>query len=353
MTARSTRTVRVLGAGIIGLAVADELTARGHRVEVVDPAPGSGASFAAAGMLSPAGELWYGEPGILTLGRRSADLWPTFAARLGVPLRTGGTLLAAADHGDLQQVERQVALLEQHGEKPTLLTRRELLAHEPRLGRIVGGALLPDDHSVDPRAVLAALRRRLGDRLRAGPSRAVPEVTVIATGARLPASYDGLVRPVRGEVVRLSVPEEELPARTVRAWVHGEQVYVVPRLPRAGRAEVVVGATQEEREAPPAPSVEGVARLLDGARRLMPGLDRAEFREATARDRPGSPDNLPLVGPTGAAGVVLAAGHFRHGVLLAPLTAQLVADHLETGAVEPALDPRRFTTTTGGQPWES
>jgi len=342
--------VRVLGAGIIGLTVADELVARGHRVEIVDPAPGSGASFAAAGMLSPAGELWYGESEILTLGRRSADLWPAFAARLGVSLRTGGTLLAAADHGDLQQVERQVTLLELHGEKPTLLSRRELIAHEPRLGRVVGGALLPDDHSVDPRAVVAALRAGLADRLRSEPSPAVAEITVVATGTSLPAAYDGvagLVRPVRGEILRLEVAEEDLPRRTVRAWVHGEQVYLVPRAPRsahARRAEVVVGATQEEREAPPTPTVEGVARLLDSARRLMPGLDRAQFREATARDRPGTPDNLPLVGPTDEPAVLLAAGHFRHGVLLAPLTARLIADHIDSGAVEPALDPRRFTT---------
>uniref|UniRef100_UPI001601BE09 FAD-dependent oxidoreductase n=1 Tax=Nocardioides pelophilus TaxID=2172019 RepID=UPI001601BE09 len=82
-------------------------------------------------------------------------------------------------------------------------------------------------------------------------------------------------------------------------------------------------------------------RLLTAARALWPALDRAELVEALARDRPGSPDNLPLVGPT-ADGAVLAAGHFRHGVLLAPLTARLVADHLETGAVDPALDPRRF-----------
>jgi glycine oxidase len=117
-------------------------------------------------------------------------------------------------------------------------------------------------------------------------------------------------------------------------------------VPRAG-GEVVVGATQEEHDAPPVVTAGGVARLLDAARRLLPGLDRAELREATARDRPGTPDNLPLVGPGAGPGEVLAAGHFRHGVLLAPLTARLVADHLESGYVEPSLDPRRFT---GGAP---
>ena len=89
---------------------------------------------------------------------------------------------------------------------------------------------------------------------------------------------------------------------------------------------------------------------MDAARRLLPALDRATFVEATARDRPGTPDNLPLVGPADDAGVVLAAGHFRHGVLLAPLTARLVADHLETGFVEPSLDPRRFSRLLTPQP---
>ena len=83
-------------------------------------------------------------------------------------------------------------------------------------------------------------------------------------------------------------------------------------------------------------------RLLDAARRLLPGIDRAEVLEFTARDRPGTRDNLPLVGPIDD-GVVLAAGHFRHGVMLAPVTAQLVADHIEDGRIEPSFDPRRMT----------
>ena len=327
------RDVRVLGAGIVGLAVAEELLRRGHRVQVVDPAPGCGATYAAAGMLSPAGELWHGEEAVHALGRASADLWPAYAARLGVPLREG-TLLAAADHGDRQQVDRLLALLAGRDEQARALTSRELLALEPRLGRVAGGALLPRDHSVDPRAVVAAL---LG-RVPVSPEPAGPaEVTVVATGAALPAPYAALVRGVRGEILRLRVAPADLPERTVRAWVRGEQVYVVPR----ASGEVVVGATQEEHDERPVVTVGGAWRLLDAARRLLPGLDRAVLVEATARDRPGTADNLPLVGPTHDPSVVLAAGHFRHGVLLAPLTARLVADHLEDGRVEPAVDPRR------------
>lgn len=343
--------VRILGAGIVGLAVADELVERGHEVEVVDPAAGSGASYAAAGMLSPGGELWHGQPEFFRLGRASAELWPSYAARLGVPLRDHGTLLAAVDHGDLQQVDRQVSLLGAHGEKAEVLGRRELVDLEPRLGRVVGGALLPDDHSVDPRAVVAALLDRVPDVVPEPTDRSA-EVTVVATGTSLPPPYASLVRPVRGEILRLRVRPADLPERTVRAWVQGEEVYVVPR----ATGEVVVGATQEEHDEPPVVTVAGAARLLDAARRLMPGLDRAELREVTARDRPGTPDNLPLVGPVddpvpGAGRCLLAAGHFRHGVLLAPLTAQLIADHLDHGRTEPALDPRRFTTrSSGGTP---
>ena len=328
--------IRVLGAGIIGLAVSDELLRRGHEVEVVDPAPGSGASFAAAGMLTPAGELWHGEEAVHRLGRVSAGLWPAYAARLRVPLHTGGTLLAAADHGDLQLLDRQVALARSAGEPVVELGRRELVEQEPRLGRVVGGALFPEDHSVDPRAVVTALLERVP--VVATPSGRDAAVTVVATGAALPVAYSGLVRGVRGEILRLRASPADLPERTVRAWVHGEQVYVVPR---AG-GEVVVGATQQEHAGAPIVTVEGAWRLLDTARRLLPGLDRAELVEATARDRPGTRDNLPLIGPTDDPRVVLAAGHFRHGVLLAPITAQLIADHLEHGHVEPAVDPRRL-----------
>jgi glycine oxidase len=332
--------IEVLGAGIVGLSVADELVRRGHDVVVVDPAPGRGASHAAAGMLSPAGELWHGESELFRLGRASVALWPDFAARLGVHVHRRGTLLVGLDAGDLQRVERQLELLAAHDVRVEPLERSGLRRWEPGLGRVAGGALLPDDHSVDPRAIVAALL----DRVPVVPEpRGGAEVSVIATGARLPAPYAHLVRPVRGDVLR--VRSADPMEGTVRGWVHGEQVYVVPRRPVDGVAEIVVGATSEERTGPPAPTVEGVARLLDSARRLLPGLDRAHLVEAIARDRPGTADNRPLIGPTGDAGVLLAAGHYRHGVLLAPLTAQLVADHLESGAVDPAVDPRRFRSS--------
>lgn len=324
--------VDVLGAGIVGLTVAEELARRGHDVAVVDPRPGGGASYAAAGMLSPAAEVWHGEEELLRLGVASLRLWPELAARLGVRLRSSGTLLVGYDGGDLQQVERQVALLDGLGHPVELLVRPGVRAAEPTLARVAGGALLPSEASVDPRAVCAALLDRVVLR---GSARPDAEVTVVATGSTLPEPWTGLVSGVRGEILRLR--SDDPPRRTVRGWVGGEAVYLVPR----GDGRVVLGATSEAHAAPPVVTAGGALRLLAAARALWPALDRAELVEGTARDRPATADGLPLVGPSGVDGVVLAAGHYRHGVLLAPLTARLVADHLETGRVDAVLDPRR------------
>lgn len=349
--------IRILGAGIIGLSVADELLRRGHDVHLVDPHPGSGASYAAAGMLSPSAEVWYGEHAIIGLGLRSLEEWPAYADRLGVALHRTGTLLVARDRGDLQQIERQAALLDGHGRPGELLAAAATRRLEPALSpRVAGGLHLPEDHSVDPRAVVAALLDRLGDRLgdRVVPAAGAPyDRTVVATGARLPEPWTDLVRGVRGEILRAHT--DDPPRHTVRGWVYGEPVYVVPRT----GGEVVIGATSEEHDDPPEVTLGGITRLLVAARELLPGLDRARFGDAVARDRPGTPDNLPLVGPApGDPDTVLAAGLYRHGVLLAPLVARLVADQLEspepTDAVEPDLDPRRLhafvTHHQGGDP---
>jgi len=336
--------ITVRGAGIVGLSCADELIRRGHEVTVVDPAPGTGASHAAAGMLSPSAEVWWDETALLDLGLRALDLWPGFADRLGVVIRAAGTVLAARDHGDLQQVERQLTLLADRGRPVDLLDPREVATLEPAIThRVAGGAFLPDDHAVDPRAVVAALLARIPVVSRAADAATSTtgdaDVTVLATGAQLPEPYAHLVRGVRGEIIRARLTDGA-PARTVRGWVRGEPVYVVPR----PTGEVVIGATSEEHAGPPVVTVGGVGRLLEAARELVPALDRAEFVEAIARDRPASPDHLPLIGPVNDdASVVLAAGMYRHGVLLAPLAAQRVAEFIETGAVDPTLDPRRIS----------
>lgn len=354
----------VIGAGIIGLACAEELVRAGHDVRVFDPAPAQGATHAAAGMISPAGEAWHGEEPLLRLGLASAALWPGYAARLletsgvDVDFRAYGTVLAGRDHDDLQVVRRTVALLGDYGIPFEDLDRRALLQREPTLSsRTAGGAFLPGDHNVNPRKVAEALLRLVGgrlDRRAATPTEhgvvlrdgtEVPaDAVVIATGAAVDGPEGPRVRPVKGEIVRARMADP--PRRVIRAKVHGETVYVVPRADR----EVVVGATEEEHSGAPVATIGGVSRLLSAARLLVPGLETAEILDITARHRPGTPDNGPLLGtlPTGPEGRtrwVLATGHYRGGVLLAPVTAHAVRAHVEGTAVSTealAFLPDRF-----------
>lgn len=361
----SSLSVVVVGGGIIGLACADELVRAGHAVRICDPAPATGATYAAAGMLAPAGEAWFGEEALLRLGLESLARWPSFAASLAhragvdLDLRTTGTLLVAGDRDDLAEVRRTCALLADVGVRVDELDRRALRSHEPTLSSwISGGALLRDDHHVNPRRVTDALLRLLGDRIvrqRAHPdatgvvlddgTHLEADVVVLATGA----SGMPPVRPVRGEVVR--VRTHDAPARVLRARLHGERVYVVPR----HGGELVIGATEEEHASgtdDPRPTLGGVSRLLATARSLLPGLETADLLEVVARDRPGSPDNGPLIGPvrTDPAGLgrvrrLVAGGHHRGGVLLAPITAAAVrayVDGLDVPEAARPFTPDRF-----------
>lgn len=347
----------VVGGGIVGLACADELVRAGHDVRLLDPAPASGSTYAAAGMLAPGGEAWFGEEALLRLGTDSLGRWPGFAAALeertghDLDLRSAGTLLVAADRDDLAEVHRACALLEASGVRSEALDRRALRSREPALSsRVAGGALLPEDRHVNPRRVAAALLEVLGDRVVRARATPVADGVVLADGTRLPADVVVLatgaagmphVRPVRGEVVR--VHARDAPTRVLRARVHGERVYVVPR---AG-GEVVIGATEEEHgrtDGDPRPTLGAVARLLQAARELVPGLDTAELSEVVARDRPGSPDNGPLLGPVpgpGPARLLLAGGHHRGGVLLAPVTAAALRAHVDGLDVPAAARPFR------------
>lgn len=353
--------VVVVGGGIVGLACADELVRAGHRVRVCDPAPASGATYAAAGMLAPAGEAWFGEESLLRLGQESLARWPSFAASLeqrsgvDLDLRTAGTLLVAGDRDDLADVVRACTLLDRVGVRAEELDRRTLRTREPTLtSRVVGGAFLPDDQHVNPRRVADALQEVLGDRVVRSRAEPVGDGVLLEDGTHLRADVVVLatgavgmprVRPVRGEIVR--VRARDAPAHALRGRVHGERVYVVPR--RDG--EVVIGATEEE-HAPhtgePLPTVGGVARLLETARALVPGLDNAELLEVVARERPGSPDNGPLIGPVPGSGPVrrlVAGGHYRGGVLLAPVTAVTVrayVDGLDVPATARPFTPDRF-----------
>lgn len=369
----------VAGAGAIGLAAARAAAQAGWTVTVYDPAPGSGASRVAGGMLAPVTEAWPGEEDLLELGLDSVARWPEYARRLSADAGTDaglhpeGTVVVATGSGDRDELTALAGHLEALGRPVHRMTGRELRRIEPAIGPDVrGGLSAPEDPSVDNRALLAALRaageragvavveravtavaeddgRVTGVHLAGEDDRFAPaDAVLVAAGARssgLHPSLDGLVRPVKGEILRLTRRRGALPppSRTVRALVDGRPVYAVPR--NAPGHDLVVGATTAENGFDTEVTVGGVRDLLRDVERVLPGIAEYALTETAAGLRPASRDNLPLIGRLGPDGLLVATGHGRNGMLLVPVTAAAVAALL-TGDDVPApvraADPRRF-----------
>ncbi|HEV2372577.1 MAG TPA: glycine oxidase ThiO [Streptosporangiaceae bacterium] len=369
--AHTVTSVVIVGGGVIGLSVGWRAAGHGLAVTVLDPRPASGASHASAGMLTPAAEAAYAERDLFTLGIESMARWPGFAAELTAltgqetGLRREGTMQVAYDSSDQAVLAEMQALRESFGAPGQWLTGREARAQEPLLAPGVRSALLtPDDGSVDPRlvtrALLAALDRcgatvirrqvaeisasndRVSGVLLADGSQLEADWVVLAAGAYspmvagLPAGSAPPVRPVKGQILRLrATPSTGLVRRTISAVVRGARVYLVPR----DSGELVVGATQEEVGHDTQVTAGGVWQLLRDAQAVVPSITELSFGEACAGLRPGTPDNEPVLGPSELPGLVLATGHFRTGVLLAPVTAEIVAGFLATKHLSPLATP--------------
>jgi len=363
----------VVGGGVIGLAVAWRAALAGLRVTVVDPAPGGGASWAAAGMLAPVTEVHYGEQSLLRLNLDAARRWPSFAAELedaaGRPVgyRTCGTLTVARDADDLAAIDDLYRFQQGLGLAVERLRGRECRGLEPGLAPGVrGGVLAPGDHQVDNRAMVGALLaavaragvvlrparvtglRVVGERARGvvldGGETLAAGAVVLAAGCHSGA-LDGLdpsllppVRPVKGQLLHLRGPRQQpLAQRNVR----GVEVYVVPR----ADGRVVVGATVEEQGFDQRVTAGAVHRLLRAATELLPDVEELELTETVAGLRPGSPDNAPLLGASGLDGLLLASGHYRNGILLTPVSADAIVELLTGGRTPAAIapfSPRRF-----------
>jgi glycine oxidase len=350
--------VLVVGGGVIGLSCAWRAAQRGARVAVLERGePGGGATRVAAGMLAPVGELTFGEPELLELTLAAARLYPDFIAELEAATgeTTGyerlGALHVALDRDEAGQLRRVHDLQRSLQLEAEWLPPRRCRDLEPGLTpSFHGGVFAPGEAAVDPRAltqVLATALRGEGGEVRAGTevvdgifegerlagvrTAAGEELlagnVVLAGGAWsgamgwLPKQARPPVRPVKGQVVELRARGEEPPARHILA---SERVYLVPR----ADGRLVVGATVEEMGFDTAVTAGGVHELLREAYRLLPDVAEMELVDAVAGLRPGTPNNLPLVGPGAVDGLVLATGHYRNGILLAPLAAQAVADLL-------------------------
>jgi glycine oxidase len=353
----------VVGGGVIGLSCAWRAAQRGARVAVLERGePGCGATRVAAGMLAPVGELSFGEPELLELTLAASRMYPEFVAELEAATgeATGyerlGALHVAIDRDEAAQLRRVHELQRSLELEAEWLPPRGCRELEPGLTpSFHGGVLAPGEAAVDPRTltrVLAAALAGEGGELRTGAevvdgvwegerltgvrTRSLSDGSeeelradrvVLASGAWsgatqwLPEHARPAVRPVKGQVVELRSRGGEPPARHILA---SERVYLVPR--PDGR--LVVGATVEEMGLDTAVTAGGIHELLREAYRLLPDVAEMEFVDVTAGLRPGTPNNLPIVGEGAIEGLVLATGHFRNGILLAPLAAEAVADLL-------------------------
>jgi glycine oxidase len=357
-----TTDVAIVGAGMIGAAVAWRCAQRGLRVTMIDPEPARGAWNTAAGLLAPITELQYDETQLLRLNVESARRYPDFEAELrdATGLPTGyarrGTLAVAWDAADLAALRDLHAFGRTLGVDAELLTPTELRALEPALvPGLPGGMLAAGDHQVTPRLLHAALLtaaqscgatvlattaavttsadRVTGVRLQDGSQLDAPTV-VLAAGAwsglveGVPESARPPVRPVKGQTVRLRLAASAI-EHVVRATVKGNPIYLVPR----EDGEIVLGASVEEAGFDMTPRAGAVYELLRDAQTVLPELGEAQLLEVCTGLRPGSADNAPHIGPCDIAGLVMATGHYRNGVLLAPITADTVAEFVASGVV--------------------
>jgi glycine oxidase len=375
---QDTADVVVIGAGTIGTATAWRCAQRGLAVSLVDPAPERGAWNTAAGMLAPITELHYAETLLFQLSRASLTRFPAFVAELtevsGQPIGFWpcGTLSTAWDAADLAALHDLHAFGLTVGADSELLTGRELRELEPALSPgLPGGLLAGGDHQVDPRTLHAALcaaadvsgvRRHAADaevltdaehvtgvRLDDGTVITAPTVVVAAGAwssrvAGVPAAFAAPVRPVKGQTLRLRLPGPPRLRHVVRASVKGTPVYLVPR----ADGRLVVGASSEEAGFDVEPRAGAVYELLRDAQTVLPELGEAVFEQVSTGLRPGSPDNAPIIGPSGMAGLVHATGHFRNGILLTPVTADAVAEFITGGVLPEAVAPfapARFQVT--------
>ena len=366
--------VVVVGGGVIGLSIAWRAALRGLTVTVLDPAPGSGASHHAAGMLAPVTEVHYGEEDLLRLNLAAAQRYPSFVAELeqaaGTPVgyRATGTLAVAFDADDKAALDDLHRYQSGLGLSSQPVSPRECRQLEPFLATSVrGGLLVEGDHQVDNRRLVAALLlacAHAGVEIRREAARAVQVVgdrvvgvdgisaghAVLAAGCwsgqltGLPAHALPNVRPVKGQIIRLRDDvEHPMLARNVRAFVRGRPIYLVPR----ADGEVVLGATSEEQGFDTKLTVEGTGDLLADARVLLPRLGELELAEASVGLRPGSPDNAPMIGAGAMPGLVIATGHYRNGILLAPVTADAITELIVDGATPDGYErfnPCRFTS---------
>jgi len=360
--------VVIIGAGVVGLGIGWRLAGRAD-VTIFDRGKaGGGASDAAAGMLAACCEAEPGEEALVALGRESQARWPAFAAELfqacgvDVDLRQEGTLVLALTADDQAEIGHRLEFQRQLDLPLEWLSAAQTRAREPRLaGKIAGALFSPQDHQVDNRKLTKALRiaaegagvkilehrpvkeivvqggRAKGVKLDDGTI-AAADTLVLAAGAwsrgigGLPPDRRPPVRPVKGQMLALRM-DPSAPLLSHVLWAPG--AYLVPR--RDGR--LIIGATVEEKGFDELITAGGLLTLLEAAWRAVPAVEELPVEEIWVGHRPGSRDDAPILGPGPLEGLFYATGHYRNGILLAPVTADAMARLILDEVAEPAIKP--------------
>lgn len=365
--------IAVVGGGVIGLAIGWRLAAAGRPVTVFERGKaGSGASWAAAGMLAPVSEAEPEEEPLIDLALAGHALWPSFAAEL---MRSSGSeidywpcggLHVALTRDEVERLRFLQAFLAHRRLESRWIGVAEARAQVPHLSPHAKAALLcPSDHQVDNRRLVVALRAAF---LAAGgvlleeteitaldviggcvagivarDRRYAAELVILASGA-WSGAFDALaphhrppVRPVKGQMLCMRMAT---PLTGSILWREGR--YLVPR--RDGR--LLIGATVEEQGFDARMTAGGLFQLLESARELLPAIDDLPVEETWCGFRPASRDDAPILGPSSLPGLIYATGHHRHGILLTPITAAGIAEYVMRGALPPAL--RTFTAARFG-----
>ncbi len=350
--------IAIVGAGVIGLSCAWNLSSQGARVSVFDKGvAGRGASWAAAGMLSPAYEAG-GEfgchPKLFDLCLQSADMWPAYADRLALESGenigfVGGPSLAIAQTDqDLQHLSRIATSLDARGLNFDRLEPGEALKLEPTLSKDLRGALrLPMDGQVDNRKVVGALIKvcKLTERIELFENHPAPllpnlerdyDHVIVTAGYESPEVIGDMIAisAVGGQMCSVSTGAYA-PRQTLRCG----SLYIVPKMDR-----IVIGATVEPGRTTLKPDHFAVGRLREEAKALVPGLAQATHLQSWSGVRPATPDGAPLLHRL-TPKTMIAAGHYRNGILLAPITAAITAKMLanaELSKLESAFTANRF-----------
>ena len=360
--------VAIIGAGVVGLGIAWRLAGRAA-VTVFDRGnAGSGASHAAAGMLAACCEAEPGEEALIALGRESQARWPAFAEELlrtsgiDVELRREGILHLALTADDQAEIAHRLEFQRQLDLPLEWLSAAATRAREPHLaGKIAGALFSPEDHQVDNRKLVQALRvaaeaagaticehrpvkeivvqgGRAKGVLLQDQTVAAADIVVLAAGAwsrgiaGLPPDGRPPVRPLKGQMLTLRM-DAAAPLISHVVWAPG--AYMVPR--RDGR--LIVGATVEEKGFDETITAGGVLALLEAAWRAVPAVEELPIEEMCVGHRPGSRDDAPILGRGPLEGLFYATGHHRNGILLAPVTADAMARLILDDMVEPAMKP--------------